>query len=297
MNRSSDSEREYSLLNRPFNLNGDIRTDIEELMGCSYDSFMAQVETIRIDNEREKLMFIFGEKAKIEKREDGEWLVELVLESRGIVPGGQKIDVRLGEETSLEIKKTGYVFNNLYPLKEVKIDGGKIELSPKIFFSPTKTGQNFLRLLNEAQMERTITDFEYKIFGNGTRDVTVANRYIIMGDFQSAEDLIALLHEIGHTKSKNPHQVGVKDHKSILESVSKLLPGECLSKKENKTLLEVLKEEKRANNQALSLVKKFRKNGIDLFPKDPSLTQVKLFLSMCLSTFLKGLEGYIDLEL
>lgn len=251
-----------------------IEMDVLKLMDFSTESLDAQVEKIKVDKEKETLKIVFGEKTKIEKEKNGEWLVESILESRGIVSGGQKINVRLGKKTDLEIKEADYVFYDLYPLKEIKINDKKIKIPSETFFSPKRANRS------TDNDTTSITDFEYKIFGNGLSGVTISNKQIILGGFQSAEDLVGLFHEFGHAKSKNPYKVG----------------AENLNEKDIKTFLEFLKEENKASSEAITIIKNIRKSGVDLFPKDPNLTQVNLFLAMCISTFSKNLENRIDGE-
>lgn len=266
--------------------NGDIekRTDLLKLedwlnMGEEeLEKIYFEVMKDKIYKEKEALKFVFGEKTKIEKIYKEGWLIESTLESRGIVSGGQKVKIKLGDKTSILVDS--------YAIAEIEINGGKIELPSKVVFYPTKPNFNSYDFIGEKIKE---------IYGGQKVAEAVLGEKIRLFEFKSAEDLVCLLHECGHQISKN-HKVGKENYEFILKSASKLLPGEKISKEDIKTLLLVLKSENEASSSAITMIKNLRKNGVDLFPKDTDLTQVNLFLSLAMSTYLKRVTDNVNLR-
>ena len=266
--------------------NGDIekRTDLLKLedwlnMGEEeLEKIYFEVMKDKIYKEKEALKFVFGEKTKIEKIYKEGWLIESTLESRGIVSGGQKVKIKLGDKTSILVDS--------YAIAEIEINGGKIELPSKVVFYPTKPNFNSYDFIGEKIKE---------IYGGQKVAEAVLGEKIRLFEFKSAEDLVCLLHECGHQISKN-HKVGKENYEFILKSASKLLPGEKISKEDIKTLLLVLKSENEASSSAITMIKNLRKSGVDLFPKDTDLTQVNLFLSLAMSTYLKSVTDNVNLR-
>lgn len=215
-----------------------------------------------ISKEKEKLMIIFGEEAKIEKKYKEGWSIESILKNGEIVPGGQKVKIQLSERMNFT--------NNIdsYDINSIEINEEKIELPSRVTLYSVKLDINN----GEALLGEKI-----RLFG-----------------FKSAEDLIILFHEIGHQFGEN-YKVGLDDYKSVLESISNLQPEENISNKDSDILLKIFKEENRASSNAVAIIKNLREKGTDLFPDDPSLIYVNLFLSFCMSSYLKNLENGVNL--
>lgn len=300
MNNGIETEVKPSLSDEVVNHGAKKRINLSKLENWSkiddedlIEEIAIQAKKIEIYREKEKLKFTFGEKAKIEQEKNGEWLIESTLESRGIVPGGQKINLRLGEETFIKvgIKDDALIIYNLYPIKDIEINDKKIKFPSEVYFYPREPEFNSSDDLDKEAKKReanVLVDFiENELTGNRMGAASVLHERIILDGFDSAEDLAALFHELGHANG-NHYKVYSKDVRFVSESISKLLPGENINEKDANTLLLIFKEENRASSNAIAMIKDLREKGTDLFPKDPGLIHVNLLLAINMSSYLKS---------
>lgn len=230
------------------------------------------------------LLEIFGETAEIKRGEEGGFIVETVLED-GVASGKQRVRVELSDvkdASKVEERKKVKAFQ----AKRFTINGINLESDlPEIFFEVRpQEGKVFKEnptlgkkeLQEEMQKETNpLMKHVLRLLGTST---ALGSKSIFMTVFSSADDLIALFHEIGHTL--DPEYYGSEYHraalfhafdKSVLSLDGTIQADRFAAIKRWKFIVE---REVAANINGLRKIVKLREK-VDLFPDDPDLLRAK----------------------
>ena len=262
-----------------------------------------------VPSETQRLEWVFGKEAEINQKENGEWSVDMKLKSRGIVPGGQKINLTLSDETEIKIDYglggTPWEKEGVYQLKKILVNEEEMDLPSKVYISPGEPIKDPLDsdFLNEEQKKLyrdkfgPISDFINKVMLGehlSNEVIPTVERQVIIRGLDSAEDLVGIMHEFGHIRTM-PENFDYRSYQKVFDEIIDLNPGVGLSDESVNCLNEALMNENRASGWALQKIKELREQGVDLFPGETSLSRVELFLSLMMSTYLGSGMGDLNI--
>lgn len=243
-------------------------------------------------SEIQRLEWVFGKEAEINQKENGEWSVETRLESRGIIIGGQEINLTLSEK---EDKQVGFTLEGggVYKIQKMKIGNKEIVLPTEVYIQPEKKRKELESFdIDKSKNVNRLGDIEtyfYKIFsGDFPSAAATPDREVVMHVFRAPEDLVVLMHELGHTQIDS-EPIGIRVLIRAYSAINKSQEsGEPVSEEIINTMTQYLKNENKASTWAVDKINKLQEEGVHMFSGDSDLVRIKLQLSLMMSTYLMG---------
>lgn len=134
---------------------------------------------------------------------------------------------------------------------------------------------------------------EVPLFGTGEWITDHTHKLINVGEFHQPQDIISLLHEIGHARIDDPKLL------SKMREIQALWEGrprndkdyEVLLYEEEAQLMSVL--ERNAWAYALNVLRNLRNKGFDFHVIFPNFEDIKQEISQSLKSYREGYSGYI----
>lgn len=258
-----------------------------------------------------ELTGVFGRNANIEYLEDGKYRVKRTLEE-GVCEGGQKLDVTLSLSKDRNLRG-GIMFE----AEQISVNDVKFirDGEPRTIFMRDKNNTGILNDKNLADViaiDVLESADPYSVLHKNTATYLTdsqSTKFICMNKFVSSDDLAAFVHEESHYTGSLSDWSSVK---RAYETVALLLEHKAFSDTRGKEyvvgrrdamlVLEIVKEEMRANMGGVNALRDIEKKGGKLYDKDgaDNYNRVKSYYTMNLLGFWKravvdlGIRDYFD---